>query len=141
MQYKMNVKRKILASAVLGTAILLSGCNNNQLVAGNQSVGVRSSISVCPQVAIAAYTGDVTTFNPANSTDSRAIDIVASMTGLRSTCQEQAADIYSEANFIVRATRNNNQGARSVTLPYYSVILRGGSAVVSKTGRGDAEFC
>ncbi len=40
--------------------------------------------------------------------------------------------IYTNATFDVLARRTDTRGARNVTLPYYSVVLRGGSSVVTK---------
>ena len=50
--------------------------------------GVYTRRTVCPQVAIPAATGDVTLFDPAGRTDAAAIDVVATITNVRSTCSE-----------------------------------------------------
>ena len=44
--------------------------------------------SACPIVGVPAGTGDVTLFNPPGSTDSRAIDVTATITDVRATCQD-----------------------------------------------------
>ncbi len=54
------------------------------------------------------------------------------MTNLRSTCNETGQQIYSEASFEVNARRTDTRGARTVTLPYFVTVVRGGSAVISK---------
>src|SRR3546814_14687847 len=65
------------------------------------------------------------------STDARAIDVVAEITNLRSTCSE-GDQLYTEATFTVNARRSDAGAARQVTLPYYSAVVRGGNAVVAK---------
>jgi hypothetical protein len=40
--------------------------------------------------------------------------------------------VFSTATFDVLAQRRDTRGARTVTLPYYSTVVRGGSAVVAK---------
>lgn len=121
--------------AILGTALAmlsLSACaEKNQLVV-DSGVGVSSTLSACPNVAIPAYTGDVTVFNPPSSRDASAIDVVATLTNVRSTCDESGPEIYATATFDVLGRRSDNRGARTVTLPYFSTIMRGGSTVVAK---------
>ncbi len=108
----------------------LSACaGKNQLDATG---GVTVSRSICPAIAIPAYTGDVTLFDPPASRDARAIDVVASITNLRSTCDDAGAEITANATFDVVATRANASGAREVVLPYFVTVVRGGCAVVSK---------
>lgn len=117
--------------AVSGLALLaLAGCVKRGDI--DQTGGIVQIRSACPQVAIPAQTGDVTLFNPAGSTDARAMDVVASITNLRSTCNDTGAQIYSEATFDVLATRNAAGAARTVTLPYFSTVVRGGTSVISK---------
>ena len=60
------------------------------------------------------------------------MDVEATMTNLRTTCDEQGERIYTNATFDVYATRQDTRGARTVELPYFSVVLRGGSSVVTK---------
>lgn len=94
--------------------------------------GITAVRSACPAVAVPVATGDVTVFNPPASRDARAIDVVAAITNLRSTCDETGAEIVTSATFDVIATRANPSGARQVVLPYFSTVVRGGRAVVSK---------
>lgn len=116
-----------------GLALLgLAGCaEKNQLVV-DSGVGVTSTLSACPNTAIPAYTGDVTVFNPPSSRDASAIDVVATITNVRPTCDETGPEIYATATFDVLARRSDNRGARTVTLPYFSTIMRGGNTVVAK---------
>ena len=54
------------------------------------------------------------------------------MTDLRTTCNDTGEQVYSESSFTVNARRSDTRGARTVELPYFVTVLRGGSAVVSK---------
>ena len=60
------------------------------------------------------------------------LDVTAAITNLTSTCSEDVERVYSEASFDVVARRSDVRGARTVELPYFSTVLRGGSAVVTK---------
>lgn len=126
------VPRNVCLSRVALTAMLaltLAGCSRRgEIDASGGIVAVRSA---CPVAAVPAYTGDITLFNPANSTDASAIDVVANITDLRSTCTD-GAQFYTEATFTVDARRSDASAARQVTLPYYSAVVRGGNAVVAK---------
>lgn len=114
------------------TALALAGCAKEGALDVSTGVGVNVTRTGCPAVAVPDYTGDITVFNPASSTDASAIDVVANITNVRSTCNSEGARIYSEATFDVYALRSNAQGARTVTLPYFSTVVRGGTAVVAK---------
>ncbi len=94
--------------------------------------GVYTRRSLCPQVAVAAGTGDLTIFDPAGRTDSAAIDVVATITNVRSTCSEGTDPIVSSAVFDVVATRRDPGEARTVVLPYYGVAMQAGADVVAK---------
>jgi hypothetical protein len=74
----------------------------------------------------------MTLFRSAASTDAADLDVVAAMTNLRSTCNDQAEKVYAGVTFDVLARRTDTRGARQVTIPYFVTVLRGGSAVVSK---------
>ena len=68
----------------------------------------------------------------AASRDASAIDVVASITDVTSTCDETGEYIVSNVNFVVHAQRRDPRGAREVTLPYFTAVVQGGSNVVSK---------
>ena len=121
---------RLVPAATALAPFALGGC----IFAGqlDESGGVIQVRTACPAVAVAAGTGDVTLFNPPQSTEASAIDIVAEITSLRSTCDDSGEQIYTEATFQVRGRRNDTAAARAVTLPYYSVVIRGGGAVISK---------
>ena len=111
-------------------SLVLAGCSTEGQLT---DLGVVVNRSACPAVAIPAATGDITLFNPENSRDAKAIDVVATITNLRSTCDESGQNIVSTASFQVQAQRRNASGARDVVLPYFATIVQGGSNVVSKS--------
>ncbi len=122
--------KKIGLAAV--TILAVSGCAKEGALDVSSGVGVSVTRSGCPPVAVPDYTGDITIFDPVNSTDASAIDVVANITNVRSTCNSEGARIYTEATFDVRAVRSNPAGARTVTIPYFSTVVQGGTAVVAK---------
>ena len=120
------------AFAAVGMVAVLAACSKQGELVVDQGVGVTSVLSLCPAVGIPDYTGDVTTFrNPADTT-AASLDVSAAMTDLRTTCNDTADRVYSEASFTVNARRSDTRGARTVSLPYFVTVVRGGSAVVSK---------
>src|SRR5215210_1908271 len=121
----MNALRLVKSGLVtLAALAMLSGCKSPGTIADG---GIYVTRSTCPQVGIPAGTGDITLFNPPSSRDASAIDVVAAITNLRSTCNEDAAYVVSTASFDVVATRRDGGEARQVTLPYYNVVAQGGS--------------
>jgi hypothetical protein len=94
--------------------------------------GVWTERSACPIIGIPAGTGDITLFNPPNSRDAAAIDVTATMTNLRSTCQEAGDQIVSTVTFDVVAVRRDAGPARQVVLPYFDAVVQGGSDVAAK---------
>jgi len=121
---------RIIAPAAI--VLALSGCSKEGDLVLNQGVGVTSVRTLCPAVGIPDYTGDITTFRSADSRLASDLDIEASMTNLRTTCDEAGERVYANATFDVYASRADTRGARTVELPYFSVVLRGGSSVVTK---------
>jgi hypothetical protein len=110
----------------------LAGCSQTGELVVNQGVGITSVLSTCPTVGIPDYTGDVTLFRSAGNPTLGNLDVSASMTNLRSTCNEGGEKVYSEATFDVHARRADTAGARTVTLPFFVTVLQGGRAVVTK---------
>ena len=96
-------------------------------------MGITAVRSACPAVAIPASTGDITLFNPENSRDASAIDVVANITNLRSTCDESGDRIVTSVTFDVHAQRRDGRGAREVVLPYFAAAVQGGSQIQSKS--------
>jgi hypothetical protein len=122
-------KPKTAIAAVL-PLILAVGCSQNGQLTDNGIIVTRSA---CPAVAIPAATGDVTLFNPESSRDSNAIDVVANITNVRATCDELGAVITSNVTFDVQAQRRDARGARDVVLPYFAVVVQGGTNVTTKS--------
>lgn len=120
------VKSGLLAFAAIA---VLSGCKTPGTIGEG---GIYVTRSTCPQAGIPAGTGDITMFNPPGRTDASAIDVVATITNLRASCTEDATYVVSTASFDVVATRRDAGEARQVTLPYYNVIMQGGSDIVAK---------
>lgn len=115
--------------APIALAVALAACSREgDLTAG----GIYVTRSGCPFVAIPAATGDVTLFDPAGRTDAAALDVVATITNVRSTCTEDATNVVSTASFDVVATRRDPGQARQVVLPFFSVAVQGGNNVVAK---------
>jgi hypothetical protein len=116
----------------LSAVAALSGCSKEGELVIDQGVGIASVLTLCPAVGIPDYTGDVTTFRNPSDTTTASLDVSAAMTNLRTKCSDNADKIYSEATFTVNARRSDTRGARTVELPYFVTVVRGGSAVVSK---------
>lgn len=125
----MVFRTKVLPAIALAAA--LTGCAREGELVVTQGVGITAVLTSCPAVGIPDYTGDVTMFRGEQPVAS-ALDVTAAMTNLRSTCDESGENVYSEASFDIVAQRTDTNGARSVTLPYFVTVLRGGSAVVTK---------
>ncbi len=123
---------KIARIALPVLTVILAGCAGDGELDVTSGVGVTATRSGCPVVAVADGTGDITLFNPAESQDSSAVDVVATITKLRPTCNDSGEKIYSVASFEVQGLRTDPRGARSVTFPYFSTVVQGGSAVVAK---------
>ncbi|WP_373491501.1 hypothetical protein [Parasphingorhabdus sp.] len=121
---------KMILAAV--TVLAVSGCARDGAIDVSSGVGIAVTRSGCPAVAVPNHTGDITIFNPVNSTHASAIDVVANITNVRSTCNSEGARIYTEATFDVYASRTQPTGARTVTIPYFATVIQGGTAVVSK---------
>ena len=121
-------KCKAALAALLPLA--LAACSSDgELTA----TGVTVTRSACPAVAIPAATGDITLFSPENSRDANAIDVVAHITNVRSTCDESGENIVSTVNFEIRGQRRDAGEAREVVLPYFAAVVQGGTNVVSKS--------
>jgi hypothetical protein len=113
-------------------ATALAGCAGEGELVIDQGVGITAVLSSCPAVGIPDYTGDVTVFRTVGDPTLGNLDLTASMTNLRSTCDETGEKVYSQATFDVHARRADVRGSRTVTLPYFVTVLRGGTAVVTK---------
>ena len=120
------------ALSVLAATAALAACAGEGELVLDQGVGITSVLSTCPAVGIPDYTGDITTFRSDADRSMASLDVSAAMTNLRTSCNDTGDKVYSEATFDVHARRTDTRGSRTVTLPYFVTVLRGGSAVVSK---------
>ena len=111
--------------------LVLGGCANRSGEI-DATGGITAVRSACPAVAIPAATGDITLFNPANDTSETALDVTATMTNVRSTCNDAGEQVATTVTFDVLARRTRTDEARDVSLPYFMAVVRGGSAVVAK---------
>lgn len=118
--------------AVTGIALaLLAGCAKRGDI-DSTGQGIIQFRSACPMVAVPAHTGDITLFDPATSRDAAAIDVVANITDLRSTCNSETDQLYSQVTFTVNALRRDAGPARTVDLPVFTTVVRGATSVIAK---------
>ena len=124
---------KRLPLALLLAPLVLAGCaKDNDITAIGGSIGQEVKRTSCPAVGVPAYAGDVTLFNPPASRDANAIDVVATMTNVRTTCNDAGAQIAATATFDVEARRTSAAGPRDVVLPYFATVTRAGTQIMSK---------
>ena len=116
---------------IIISALALGACARDGDL--DSSGGILVTRSACPAVAIPAYTGDVTVFDPPASRDATAIDVVANITNLKTVCADQAENVVATVTFDVQARRSNAGPAREVILPYFATVVQGGRVVVSKS--------
>jgi len=126
----MTRRKSLIAAAALAAG--LCGCNNEGELVIDQGVGVTTVLSQCPAVGIPDYTGDVTLFRTEGDRSAANLDLTATITNLRYTCDDTGDRVYTNATFEVQARRIDLRDARVVELPYFATVLRGGSAVVTK---------
>ena len=126
----MHFRKALFAVTVAAAA--LTGCQRAGDIVVEQGVGISALRSACPAVGVPYFTGDVTLFSPADARTQEAIDLTATITNVRSQCDETGAQVASQATFDVLAQRRDVRGARTVTLPYFSTVVRGGNAVIAK---------
>lgn len=122
------LKSKAAVAAL--SVLILAGCGSEGTLT---SQGVIINRSACPAVAIPAATGDITLFDPPASRDAEAIDVVANITNVRATCSDVGDVIVSNVTFDVQARRRDGSAARDVVLPYFAVVVQGGTNIVSKS--------
>jgi len=118
--------------AVIAVAAALAGCKSKGDIVVQEGVGITALRTVCPAVGVPDFTGDITLFSPAEARTVAALDVTAAITNVRSSCNDTGAQVYSEASFDVVARRQDTRGARSVTLPYFSTVVRAQDQIVSK---------
>jgi len=126
----MTARKALLAAAIAAAA--LAGCRSEGDIVVQQGVGITALRTVCPAVGVPDFTGDVTLFQPADARTADALDVTANITNVRSQCNDTGEQVYATATFDVLGQRRNTSGARTVELPYYTTVVRGGSTVVAK---------
>ena len=114
---------------IAASAIGLAGCSTRGEI--DATGGISAVRSACPVVGVPAGTGDITLFD-GNARTQNAVDLTATITDVRSTCDDNGDQIATTITFKVDASRLQVTGPRDVTLPYFVTIVRGGSAVVAK---------
>jgi hypothetical protein len=123
------VSRTLIAPAALLSLLALAGCARSGDIV---PTGILATYNACPPAAIPAPAGDITLFNPPESRDAAAIDVVATITNLRGACVASGGRFVTSATFEVYALRRDNRGARDVVLPYFATVVQAGTNVVSK---------
>ncbi len=126
----MKSRRALLTA--LAAAGALAGCRSEGDIVIEQGVGITALRTACPAVGVPLYLGDLTLFSPAEARTADAMDVTASITNVRSTCDDTTEQVYATVTFEVQAQRRDTAGARRVELPYFSTVVRGGNAVVAK---------
>lgn len=109
---------------------LVAGCARHGDL--DETGGLRVTRSTCPAIAIPSYTGDISLFSPPQSQDARALDVVATIANLRTSCDESGATVKANVTFDVNARRANAAGARDIVLPYFATVMRAGTRIMSK---------
>ncbi len=122
------IARSLVAVAALAT--LAAGCSRTGEI--DATGGITAVRTACPSVGVPAGTGDITLFSSPTARTADAIDVVAVMTNVRSTCNDTVDPIYTAITFDVLARRTATADARTVTLPFFSTVVQGGTAVVAK---------
>lgn len=122
--------RQALFVAAAVTA--LAGCQRTGDIVVEQGVGITALRTVCPAVGVPDFTGDVTLFTPADARTADALDVTAVLTNVRSECNDTGEQVYAGASFDVLAQRRDVRGARTVELPYFATVVRGGNVVIAK---------
>ena len=118
--------------SALALAAALAGCKSTGDIVVDEGVGISAVRGVCPAVGIPNNTGDVTLFRVPGDKTAGNLDVVGAMTNVRSQCNDTGDKVFTNVTFDVLARRTDARGARSVTLPFFVVVLRGGRAVVTK---------
>lgn len=123
----MNARSSI---AIAALSLLAAGCSSRGEI--DPTGGITAVRTACPSVGVPAGTGDITLFSPEGARTADAIDVVATITNVRSTCNDTVDPIQTGITFDVLARRTRTEGARDVTLPFFSSVLQGGTVVSSK---------
>jgi hypothetical protein len=120
--------RRLLAPLAL---VALAGCAHVGDI--DETGGISAIRTACPTVGVPAGTGDITLFNPANLHTAEAIDVTATITNVRGSCDNGTPTVGTAVTFDVLASRTQAAEARDVTLPYFVTVVQGGTAVIAKS--------
>jgi hypothetical protein len=126
----MTARFRLISAIALAAA--LAGCKTKGDIVVDEGVGISAVRGVCPSVGIPNNTGDVTTFRVPGDKSAGNIDVVAAMTNVRSTCNDSGEKVYTAVTFDVLGRRTDTRGARTVTVPNFVTVVRGGRAVITK---------
>lgn len=126
----MTARFRLISALAVATA--LAGCKATGDIVIDEGVGIAAVRSACPAVGIPDFTGDMTLFRTPGDTTAANVDVVAAMTNVRSECNDSGEKVFTNVSFDVLARRTDTRGARTVTVPYFITVLRGGKAVVTK---------
>ena len=121
----------IVLAGVIGLALVSCG-RRDVITAGENGVGLLVNRTACPAVATPVNTNEITLFDPRSSREASAIDTLAVISNIRSTCSDTDDRIQTIASFEVSARRSNPVGARQIVLPYFATVMRGNGQIVSK---------
>ncbi|MBD3730633.1 MAG: hypothetical protein IE933_13110 [Sphingomonadales bacterium] len=124
--------RHVSFLTVLAVSTVLAGCKGKGDLVITDGVGITAVRSVCPAVGVPDFTGDMTAFRSGGARTADNIDYTATITNVRTNCNDGGDKVYASADFDVYARRTDTRGARRIELPYFSTVLRGGTAVVTK---------
>lgn len=126
------ISRKTGMFFALVPLALASGCAKEGQIDVSSGVGITAIRSACPQVGVPAGTGDITLFKRANDYSASAIDVTATITDVRSTCNDASDQVVTDVTFKIEARRSDPAAARDVSFPYFITVVRGGTAVTAK---------
>ena len=86
---------RFLALTALPLLALAAGCSKKGELVIDSGVGVTALRTACPTVGVPDFTGDVTQFSAPGRTDAAGIDLTASLTNVRSTCNDAGEKVYT----------------------------------------------
>ncbi len=127
MPKEMHLSKAYLLLGIVASALALSACNRNPLEVKR---------SQCPAVAVPAYAGSVTRFDPQQSRDADAIDVTAQLIDVTGRCIEGPEYLTTDVVFTVSAQRRKAGPARELYLPVFVAMVQGGNVLVSKQQTG-----
>jgi len=114
----MSVRSVIL----FGLVFLLAACGNRN--------PLEVTVSRCPAVAVVGDAGTLTRFE-GQGRNVEDVAFTASIVDVTLTCEE-AEDVTSEVIFSVAATAGDAFKGGSVTIPYFVVVMKDNSQIITK---------